>query len=291
MSYTTSDLLDSIKRRSFAPDGQDTFSDTELLAMADEVLLTHLVPDIIAVKEEFFVVHEDEALAVDQAAYDIPVRAAGGLVRDVWLVDGTSIDPNFRRKEPEEVRSSASDTPDGFYLKGNQIIVDPPPSAATKTLRKSFFLTPSKHVATSAAGVISAIDTDNLIVTVSSIPSTWATGDTFDLIRRNGGQEPLAIDLTSTLVSGSSITLPSLPANLAVGDYVALAGETPLVQVPDVFRTVLAQGVAAEILESTNQPGADKAKKKFEDMRTAAQKRLTPRVQGEDRMVKPVNWF
>lgn len=291
MSFTTSDLLDSIKRRTFAPANQLTYQDSELLAVADETLIARIIPDILAVREEYFVTHVDYAITANQNAYDIPVRASAGLIREVWLVDGTTVNPNFRRKEPEEITSDAAGTPDGFYLKNNQVILHPTPAVTQRTLRVFFFLTPPRHILVSAAGVISAIDTGNNIVTVASIPAAWATGNIFDLIRRNGGQEPLSVDLTSSLVSGSSITLPSLPNGLAVGDYVALAGETPLVQTPDVYRPVLAQGVAAEVLASMNQPGSDRAEALFEKLRATAQRMITPRVHGEDRLITPVNWF
>lgn len=291
MAFTTSDLLSAIQRRTFAPANQLTYSDTELLALADEVYQSFLVPDIVAVREEFFVRSKDYDITANQTAYNVPARAAGMILREVWYVNGTTITPNFRRKEPEELGSSAPGTPDGFWLKYNQVMLDPPPAATTATLRLFFFLTPAQHVATSSAAVIASINTATNTVTVSSIPNAWATGNSFDLLRQDGGQEQLDIDLTSTLVTGSSITLPSLPDGLRVGDYVSLAGQTPLVVLPAEYRAVLAQGVAAEVLEAMNQPGAEKARATFDKMRQTSQRLITPRVQGEDRLITPVNWF
>lgn len=291
MAYTTSELLDSINRKSFLPVGQTTFTSAEILSIADEQTLTTITPALLTVKEEFLVYHTDFAITANKNAYDIPVRAVGLNIREIAIVDGDTIDPDFPRIEPEEVVSGASGTPRGFYLKNNQVILYPTPSTTSKTLRVYFFLRPSELVVTSDAAVISAINTGTNTITVSSIPSTWVTGNTFDLIKQDGGQEPLVIDQSSTTVSGTDITFATLPSTLRIGDYVAIAGKTPLVQLPAEFRPILAQAVAAEILEDQNQPGAEKAAKKLTEMIAAVQKLITPRVQGADRVIVNTTWF
>jgi hypothetical protein len=291
MAFTTADLLSAIGRRSFAPTGQTTFTSAEQLAVADEVLLNRVFPEIAAIREEFFVTEYDYAITASKNAYKVHARSFAATLRDVYLVKGDTIVTDFPRIEPNDARTAAEGSPEGFYLKDDYVVVAPTPNATENTLRQVFLLTPSKHVAVSAAAVISAINTGTGVVTVTTIPSTWATGNAFDFIAQDGNHRPVAIDQTSTLVSGSTITFASLPSTLRVGDYVALAGETPVVQVPDVYRAALAQGVAAQILEDMNQPGADKASKRFEIMLDSAKRLLTPRVQGEDRVVVPVNWF
>lgn len=289
-SYTSTDLLAAIERRTFAPQNQLTYTPAELLAVADEVMQTHLLPDILAVREEFFVSYVDYAVTANQAAYDIPARAIGMKVREVHLLDGDAV-TNLPRKEPEQFQTMGTGTPDSFFLRMNQVFLYPVPQQTQKTLRLYFELTPASLVATSSAAVVATIDTATNVVGVASIPGAWATGNVFDLVKQDGGQEPLAIDLTSTIVASTNITLPSLPATLRVGDYVSLAGETALPQIPPNYRAVLAQGVAAEILESMNQAGAEKARKTFDAMRLTAQKLITPRVEGEDRLITPQNWF
>lgn len=289
MSYTTSDLLAGILRKSFAPTGQTTFETDDVLLMADEILCDDLVPDIMSVREEFFVFSKDLTITANQGEYDIPARAVGMIVREIKIKKGTTLS-DLPRIEPEDVDTTETGSPREFYLKDNKIVLHPTPDRTENTLVVSFYLRPGKHVETSAAGLITAIDTSTNVVTVSSIPATWATGNVFDLIKQDGGQQPRAIDLTSTLVSGSTITLPSLPTGLAVGDYVALAGETPLPYVLPEFRSVLEQGAAAQILSNMNQPGGEKAEAKYKAMRESRIKLLTPRVHGEDRVIMARNW-
>ena len=291
MSFTTADLLDSIARKSFVPVGQGTFTNADLLAVADEQLLNTIVPAILAAREEYLVYSTDLSVVSGTNAYNVPSRAVGMMIRDVALVDGTNVDFNFPRLDPDMITTSNPGTPTGFYLKNNQVVLYPTPNASGKTLRLFYYLRPAKLVETSEAAVVSAIDTGTNTVSVVSIPSAWTTGDEFDLIKQDGGQEPLALDQTSTTVSGTDITFASLPTGLRVGDYVALAGETPLVQLPAEFRPILAQAVAAEILLDQNQPGAEKAEKKLQEQLAAAIKLVTPRVTGQPKVISSNNWF
>ncbi len=288
MSYTTSDLLDSIKRRSFAPAGQTTFTDAELLAMADEETQTTLLPDIMTAREEFFVTSYDYSITANQVAYAIPARSVGMQVRDVHVVDGTTVIPDFPRIEPERITSGQPGTPGGFYIKSNSVCLFPTPSATSRTLRLYFPLRPSSLIDAADAAVVSAIN--GTIVTVTTIPASWVTGNSFDLIKQDGGQECLSIDLTSTLVSGTAITLPSVPDGLRVGDYIALAGQSPLIQLPPDYRLVLAQAVAVAILEGMSQPGAEGARKQLEKMRERVLKLIQPRTPGEARVLVPNTW-
>lgn len=287
MAYTTTKLLNAIDRRAFVPTGQTTFTQPERLQIADEVTETYIVPAIIAIREEFFIYLHDYTITANQAAYDVPDRSVGMQVRDVQYLSGENINPDFRRYSTEQITSTKTGNPDGFYFRNNQIILYPTPANTQDTLRVPFALHPSALVVSSEGATISAIDTDNNIVTVTTIPSTWTTGNQFDLIKGTGAHECRAIDQTSTLVSGSSITFSSLPSDLVVGDYMALAGESTLVQLPPGFRAVLAQLTAAEIRKAMGLPGAEKAMEKGMDMLEAQQKLIAIRSEGEPEYIIP----
>jgi len=290
-SYTTTDLLNSIKRKSFLPAGQSTFTDEELLAIADEQVMNTILPVLVNVREEFLVYHTDYDIVGGKNAYDIPPRAVGMSIREVAIVDGETITTDIRRIEPEQVVSGSQGAPNSFFLKNNQVVLYPTPSTSAKTLRLYYFLRPSRHVESSDAAQVTSIDTGTNTITINATPSGWASGNSFDLIRQDGGQEPITTDHVSVSVAGNDLTFSSLPSTLRVGDYVALAGETPLVQLPAELRSVLAQAVAAEVLEAQNQPGADKAQKTLAKMIDSVQTLLTPRVQGEPRVIINRTWL
>ncbi len=288
-AYTTATLLTSVERQSFSPANQNTFSTEDILELGNEVIQTTILPIILGVREEFFVDYYDYTIVSGTAAYSIPSRAIGMAIRDVQLVDANGNVKNLIRVSLDQLylRSTTAATPTAFYLQNDSIVLNPPPSATTGTLRIYYSLRPGRLIEASDAAVISSIDTLTKIVTVSTIPSTWVTGNVFDIIQRTGSNSYLDIDLTSVAVSGTSITLPSLPTGLAVGDYIALSEESPLVQLPPDFRPILATLIAAEMLISMGQPDGDKIYAKGMNNLHVAAKLLTPRVVGEEELITP----
>jgi hypothetical protein len=291
MVYTTQNLLDSIARRSFAPTNQLTFQNQEILEMADEETQITILPQILAVREEYFVGYKDYPILAGKSAYDIPARAIGLIVREVQIINSSNSVMDIPRMEPEEISTYSPGSISAFYLRANQVVLNRTPTSTQSTLRLYFFLRPGDLVETSQTAVVSNIDPINKIVTVGTIPNTWATGMIFDFLKQDGGHDYLTIDNTATNVSSNQLTFDSLPENLRVGDYVALQGQSSLVQLPPEYRSVLAQLVAATMLANMNQPGADMAAQKAVTMLKAAQGLITPRVHGEDRTIQPVNWF
>lgn len=292
MAFTTANLLSSIGRRSFMPVNQLTYSEAEILSLADEVTKTHILPNINGIREEYYVTYKDTAIVANQAAYPIHARAFGMIVREVHIIDAAgNVVSNLPRIEPEEVTSYVAGAVNNFYLRGDNIVLDRPPAVASNSIRQFFFLRPGDLVLVEDAAVISSIDTGANSVTVSTIPSDWVTGDIFDFIKKDGAHGYRSIDNTSTNIASTTITFSSLPSDLAVGDYVSVSGTSPLIQMPPEYQPVLAQLVAAEILESMNQPGAAKAKEKANELLVIAQKAITPRVVGEDRTIANQNWW
>jgi len=284
----TTDLLEDIKANSFAPEGQTTYTDAQLLKVADNETMTKIVPALLKAREEYLVTYKDFAITINQAAYAIPARAVGLQLRDVHIIDGTTVIPDVPRTEPERINSNASGNPESFYLLGNDVMLFPKPNATTRTLRLYFPLRPSALVLPTAAAVVTAIN--SLTVTVGTIVSTWVTGNIFDFIKQDGGHECLAIDQTSTLISGSDMTFAALPSTLRVGDYISLKGTSPLVQLPAELVPVLSQGAASKVLESMNQSGASGARKEFKEMLETAVILLTPRTVGEARVIVSNPW-
>ena len=288
-AYTTTRLLTAIERQSFAPANQSTFSNTDILELAGEVTKTMILPAIMGVREEFYLDYYDYSITSGTAAYAIPERSIGASIREIQLVGADGGISNLPRISIDSLHlmGDVTGSPQAFYLRGNDVVLFPTPNTTSGTLRMYFPMRPGELVATTSTAIIATIDTSTKIVTVTSIPSTWTTGNIFDLIQRNGSHVYLDTDLTSTLISGSSITLPSLPSTLAVGDYISLAGESSLVQMPPDFQPILATLTAAEMLLAMNQPKGEKLYAKGMKQLEAAQAALTPRVVGEQELILP----
>lgn len=238
-----------------------------------------------SLRSEYYVTHKDEAVTQSQAAYDIPARAVGMQLREVHLISSSGAIIDLPQISPEDVGSTAEGSPRAFYLKMNKVCLYPTPNATTGTLRLYYYLAPGSLVETTDAAQISTIDTGTGVVTFSSLPSAWSTADYFDFIRRTGGAEPLSIDQMASNVSSTTMTFASLPTGLAVGDWVALAAETPIPALPLELRPVLAQATAVRIGDSMQLPGLDSARKTLDEELKAASILLTPRVTGAPKKV------
>lgn len=290
MAYTTADLLASVSRLAFVPAGQVTFSDAEILAIADEETQTKIMPRLMAIREEFFVFPYSTAITQNQRLYPIPPRSIGGMVREVRKVNSNGTYIDLERIEPEDVQGEQTGTPMQFYLEGESVALYPAPSATQDTLQISFFIEQGRLVEVTQSGVISSINTTTSTVTLATIPSSWASGDLFDFSSGRGNQAYKGIDAQGT-VSSNTIQFASLPSTLQVGDYVTQAETSVLVQLPRNMRAVLAQATAARLLEAQNQPGADKMAETAMMSLEGAIRMLSPRVKGASRTLTPDLWF
>lgn len=290
MAYTTSDLLASVNRLAFVPEGQVTFTAAEILAIADEETQTKIMPRLMAIREEFFVYLYSTTITQNQRLYAIPPRSIGGMVREVRRVNSNGTYFDLERIEPEAVQGEQTGTPVQFYLEGESVALYPTPSATQDTLQISFYIEQGKLVDVTDSGVVSFIDTVTSTVTLATIPSSWATGSIFDFSSGRGNQAYKGIDSQGT-VSGNTIQFASLPTTLQVGDYITLAETSVLVQLPRNLRAVLAQATAARLLEAQNQPGADKMAETAMMSLEAGIRLLSPRVHGASRTLTPDLWF
>jgi hypothetical protein len=286
--YTTTDFITDVKLRCFAPTSQITFTESDILLLADAEMQTTILPLVQSLREDYLVTYKDTTIVADQANYELPDRGVGLQLREVHIIDGdngTVFD--VPQIDTEQVQTTQSGDVQSFYIRGNELFLYRAPSSvwAGKTLRLYYFLRPSKFVLTTAAAQVATITQASDTVTVSSVPSSWTTSNTFDFVRQKGGSETLGIDYEASAVGTTIVFTSDMPSRLAVGDYVALAGETPLIQLPPELRPVLAQATACQMLSNMKLPGADDGMKRLETEIKAATVLLTPRVHGETKKI------
>lgn len=280
MAFNTTRLLDQITLKGCLPTGR--FQDDELLALAYDVMLSELVPDIIKIRQEYYVRPADTAIVADQEAYEIESRAIGGTLRNLKLVVGSDI-KDLVRVDPEKIDRVQSGDPQYFYVQGNSVILFPKPSTATGSLRQSFFMRPSKFVTVASCAAITAINTTTKTVSVT-IPTGWSTSSTFDLVKGRAHYDILDYDLTATSVAGGAITFTdTLPSTLAVGDYVCLAEESCFPYMPPEGHPALIQATVAAALETIGHPAAEKEAAKAKMMKENFWRLQAVRVQGAEK--------
>jgi hypothetical protein len=287
-TYTTTYLLASLKRRGMIPSTAGTLTDADFLEMANEELQGATVEALMSLSEEYLVTTKDETIVSGTAAYAIPTRAVDAVLRDVLISDGSS--GGYRslpRIEPErEEEYTNSGGVQGYKVEGNYVVLIPSPTNSG-TLRLKYPARPNRLVALTAVREITAINTGTKTVTVAAIPNTFTTSATYDLVKGTPHFDSLAIDQSVTVASGTSITFTNtLPTSLAVGDYVCLAGESPIPQVPVGAHQFLAHRVVFVVQEALgNVVAANRAEASAERIRVALQRKIQPRVPGSARIV------
>ena len=305
--YVASQLLASARRKGQIPESSDrSFSETDLLELMSEELQTYVVPLLMSVREEWMVKAYDVEIG-SGTSYRIPVRSVGSKLRQVLVSNGNATNSGanqwvvLQRIEPIDQyqnyfgNSWNPGSVQGYYLENTdlRLLANPPQGS---TLRMMYFLRPNRIVAQDACGTITAINTGLNQITID--PEAMPLGDddafgtqfTYDLVRGTPGFETLAMDQTVTAVSGADDNVftfaDTLPSGLAVGDFMCLAGEAPVAQIPVEMQPLLTQALVVKVLEALGDPKVAVAQSKLDLQKKLAVDILTSnRTEGDPRFV------
>jgi hypothetical protein len=283
-------------RRGQIPTSSDqSWSRADLLALMTEELQTYVVPELMAVREEFFVQQYD-VTTTSSLTYRIPPRAIGAKLRQVLQGANESTLIVVQRIEPKQqygstfgVNFANTGFLSGYVFQNNSIKLLGNPTAG-QLLRMMYFLRPGILVEETACGLITAINTGTKTVTVSDAPTTFTNTVLYDFIRGTQGFDTLAMDQAAT-VSGTNLTFSSaLPDGLAVGDYVALATQSPIPQVPIEALPFLAQRTVVKVLEAIGDPKLPAANASLVELKNKMVSQIvTPRDEGTMRFATNFN--
>ena len=293
-AYTTTDLIKSVRVRGMFPDSsQGTLSADNILLIANEELRLSIVPMILSAREKYYETYVDYNLTANQAMYAIPERAVGGLASMVQFI----VNQNIITLNPFDPNAAATTVsgmyPKGFYFENDHIVIYPTPSSTQGVVRVRYYQRPSILEQTINCAQITTVDQPNGTVTVSSYPSTWASGMKVDFVNNNTPHSPYGVDTEIVQISaGNVFSFGTLPLNregaLAVKkyDWLALANYTPLPEIMSEFFPLLAQATVVKLLEALGDPGLDKARSKLAEDGSNALKLITPRDQWGLKKVK-----
>ena len=296
---TSSELIRSIKRRAMIPSDQNTFTDEDFLEMLNEELQYFGVPHLLRTHEEYLMVFEDIPVVGGQVRYEIPYRALGNKLREVSYVTNVSglTGSNTGEQIFELSRISVEDLPDynnystsryaqSFYVENNKIVLlGELPEGNTAVLRMHFYLRPNSLVLEKFAGKIQSIDTVGGVVTLESFPDAFSSSPDMDFVKFQSPNIILGYDATPTAVDSSTRTVTfattDLPSDLKVGDYLNVAQETVVAQLPVELHAILAQRVAVAALEALgDQEGLASAQRRLEMMEKSSNDIIDNRVEG-----------
>ena len=283
MSNTTS-LINKVKLWAAVPSSQPAFSVANLLVLMTDELRTNIAPLLMSCMEEFYVVYQDFTISSSTTSFNIPARAIGLKLRDVKIVDGSGTETDVPRINPDHSQSHNF----GFYMRGNKIFFLSPGDYATYSLRLYYYTRPSTLIETTAAATITTVGTDTLVV--SSVPSTWTSPMTVDVVQATSPYGLIGTSVTSTW-TGTTFTL-SVPADTAVGDYICIQEESPVPFLPEEWHSLLTQAVVIRVMEALlDKKGLEVSLRRFDDMKQKAFDIISPRIDGELARINPYESF
>ena len=286
IDYTTTELVNSVKRRITVPTSQNFFLPDNIVSYANDEMFSTIMNAIVSVQEEYFVTSADTPIVAGTTSYRIPARAAGGMLRDVVMVDTNGNEVAVPRIAPEVVKSpvfSRNSGPlSGVLIKDDSVILIPDSTPfATFSIRMKFMRRPNNLVITSKAGKILSVNQGANQVVLQSVPSFFTTTLTYDIIRGTPTFTSSGDDLVVTNISGNTITFAALPLGITIGSYLSEAGTSPIPQIPYEAHHPLAQLTAATMLDATgDKKNAEVIFAKGKDMLDGFLKLVTPRIEG-----------
>lgn len=249
------------------------FTDAEILSIMNGEFSSQVIPLVMKLNEDFFLQNKDYTIASTNS-YRLPPRNIGNKLRDIKLVvNNTYFDLN---RLFEEDRSSNLS---GYYIVRNSIELSS--DIVSGTLRMTYYLTPSELVLTTSCAKVLSIDSTTQI-TVESLPSTIITGTVVDMVQANGPNDLLALNSSVVSASGTTLTFASLPTDLAIGDYICVAGQSPIPLVPEIMEPLLVQATLVSCLGSKKDKAVDYESKGLTNMKESLLEMLAPRVDSND---------
>lgn len=291
---TTNTLIESIKRRANIPQNQVTFKTADFLAFINEEVKLGIVPSVLRLHENYFLRDETIALVANKSNYEIPYRAIGNKLRDIYYQDDNGNLFEMSQIDVENLAEYSSVTNTNrvyyYYIRNNEVILLPEiGDSVSGNIYMLYYIRPNEIVEESRCPSVTNIDTTTGIVTLSSIPTHFSTSISYDIISKNSPHKCRVIDITSTAISTTlkQITLdPDDLEDVVVGDYLCKAEETLIPQIPEELHSVLAHRVAMKCMEAQGDvQGMQLAGAKLGEMENNTVTLINNRVEGSPKKI------
>lgn len=262
MSYFVEDLLEKIKRRSFAPMSQSAFQDSDLIAVANEEMDLNLVATIVQEREDFFMTTENADLTENISYYSIPSRSIGNAIKALFYVDEN--DNVLKLEQIDSSRrgefSGSTSIPCAFFFEGDEVVICPTPSVSVGSLKFSFAAKPNQLIATSSCAKITGISSNSTTASFAvntDLTASLSVGDYVDFLSVISPFKLWAYRLPITQITSVLIevdksgVLDQAGVNIEpqINDYICPSGFSNIPQIPTAYHPVLAQLSVVTMLE------------------------------------------
>lgn len=243
---STNSLIESVKRRASLPQTQNTFKEEDFLAFANEEMDLGLVPLILQFHEDYLMVPQEVPLVSTETRYEIPHRAIGNKVRDIFYKDSSGTSYELTRISVEDLPyfqygslGAITNPLRAFFVEGSEIALMPNTDyvGPSGSLVFHYYMRPNQIVNEDRVAKVTSIDRKRGIVTVDNVPDNFIGESLFDitairspfkLISYDIAPEGLATKSTPVYTFGTakkvSISVPS-PLGLS-GQYLSIKDQT-----------------------------------------------------------------
>lgn len=229
--YTSDKLIEAVKRKIAFPINQNTFTEDDILAFANEEMFIAQVPAVMQYHEEYFVYRVQVPLVTNISRYAIPDRSIGMKLRDLFWSDASGNYFEMTRissgdKAFFQRNIGANQAIHKFYMENNDILLTPSvvgdPSGK---LNFFIFLRPNQLVRDSRARLFTAFTQD---ITINS--SNLNAGDRLLITLNNQSNSPSVYTLEAGVDFAIGASSAATAANLqAAINAAAIPNTTALV--------------------------------------------------------------
>lgn len=292
-SYIVDSLLPTLRLLPLMPSVQALFTNSNLVDILNFEMDSKIVPIMDNQAEEYGIYVKDYTYSTSVTEYDIPSRALGGKLRSVSFVDSNGNEVRIPRLRVEDIMSNVNATglainPAlwGFYFQNNKVKLYlgsmQGGSSSFAYLRMRYIRQPGTLVlSTACAEVVSVLGN---VVTCTTVPTTFTTAQTYDMISNSPQMfvsqgDDLTITAVTTGTNGTITFTDTPPSTLQAGDWICLAGQSPIPQIPfNPGFQLLLQLSAAKCLEIHGDvQGFNVAMSQASDMKNYFISVITPR--------------
>lgn len=285
-AYLADELISAVREAGMLPPADESAPSSRIRAIMNREQRVYLMRLLLSVREEYRVAVVDVPLVAGQSSYRIPSRAVGAKLKLVEVVPTTGAAATLNPVgQAQSVADGLAGGGGSYYLRDNSIVLLS--TSLTGSLRLHYFRRLNKLVAASAAAEVASFSAGGKTITVTTPPGTFTSSATYDIIQGTPHFDLLAFDEPAS-VAGSVLTFASsLPGDLAVGDYLALSGESPLCMAPLELHDVLVQRALVKYLAGQgDKANLATAKEDLKELRDDALSLLCPRVQDSPVVLK-----
>lgn len=206
---TTNTLIDSVKRRGMIPQNQNTFSEADFIALANEEMDIGIIPHILSYHEDYLLQEAYVNITPEISEVAIPYRATGNKIREVSYVDSSGNVFEMTRVVVEDLpyyqNGSYGISNAGvraFYIEGDEIVILPVGRHnLSGQIKISYYLRPNSLVSESEVSVITAINKYTGKITVDKVPNSLSSPIEMDFLQFRSPHKRLAINITPSSVS------------------------------------------------------------------------------------------